>query len=127
MISAGRGVTMELEIILVFHCNPCQFIFKKIAWWHERWHRGRGEGRFPQVRNQEGTFPRKKNICMIFFKYVSKIVPVWHALTFALVVVGICSGRGWNYNWNIFKRARRVSPLSAGTPTLRCFLPSKVG
>ena len=29
MISAGRGVTMELEIILVFHCNPCQFILKK--------------------------------------------------------------------------------------------------
>ena len=35
MISAGRGDTMELEIILVFHCNPCQFITKKnrlVAW-----------------------------------------------------------------------------------------------
>ena len=125
MISAGRGVTMELKIILVFHCDSCQFILKKSLGGMDAGI-GEGGGRFPQIRNQEGTFPRK-NICMIFFKYVSKLVPVWHALTFALVVVGICSGRGWNWNWNIFKRARRVSPLSAGTPTLRRFLPSKVG
>ena len=85
-----------------------------------------GGGASPKSEIRRGR-SLEKNICMIFFKYVSKIVPVWHALTFALVVVGICSGRGWNWNWNIFKRARRVSPLSAGTPTLRRFLPSKVG
>ena len=66
MISAGRGVTMELKIILVFHCNPCQFIFKKnrlVAWTLAS---GKGGRRFPQVRNQEGTFPRKKHLHDIF-------------------------------------------------------------
>lgn len=60
MISAGRGVTMELEIILVFHCNPCQFILKKIAWWHGRWHRGRVGGASPKSEIRRGRSLEKK-------------------------------------------------------------------
>ena len=57
---------MELEIIFVFHCNPCQL--KKSFGVMDA---GSGEegAESPKARNKGGTFPRKKkHIRMIFFE-----------------------------------------------------------